>query len=71
MLIRIFISDNFFKLQQDLRDWLNEKQPTISNYELDTVDDKFIMIVSYVILPEEPIYQAWPGGISASALIAS
>ncbi|SFH08738.1 hypothetical protein SAMN05660649_03791 [Desulfotomaculum arcticum] len=71
MLTRIFISEDPMKLQRRLKNWLDAEQPTVWNYKLDAADDKFVMIVTYMILPGEPLYRAWPGGISVSALTAS
>lgn len=71
MLTRIFVSEDPIKLQQRLKDWLDAEQPTIWNYKLDAAGDKFVMIVTYMILPREALYRTWPGGISVSELIAS
>ncbi len=71
MLNRIFIAKDPINLRRELKDWLDAEQPTICHYKSGTIGERHVMIVSYIILPAEPLYRAWPGGISASILTAS
>lgn len=66
MLNRIFISEDPINLRLELEDWQEVEQPTIWHYKLGATNGKYIMIVSYTILPAEPLYRAWTGGISTS-----
>jgi|GEM_PF-3990476 len=64
MLNRIFIAEDPINLRWELKEWLDAEQPTIWHYKLGSIGKRRVMIVSYIILPAEPLYRSWPGGIS-------